>query len=335
MKRNERGIALLLVVFIISLGTLLVFELGRTARYDSRSARAFAERVQGNYVIRSGFNLAQVILAIPKINGPKEDWLGDIWAEIGRARELPIQGLPGTPRIEIIDESAKLNLNLLGEPGKLGEAWRLKFGLLFNQLGFVQESFPESENRTLGNITYSDEQQAAAIADWIDEDAQSIESGSLPVGGIETGLPKAWFYNRELKNLNEALLVPGMTRERLSQAAPFVRATDTDGESAKININTARFETLVALGYSQSSASDILSTRSSTPIDDARLKELNDLNLNDPPMSQFTSTSSTAFSVIVRVRMPNSVRWGKANIAVSGGGAAAARATTLQALELY
>lgn len=335
MKRGERGIALLLVVFIISLGTLLVFELGRTARYDSRSARAFAERVQGNYVIRSGLNLAQVILAIPKINGPKEDWLGDIWAQIGRARELPIQGLPGTPRIEIIDESSKLNLNLLGEPEKLGEAWRIKFGTLFGQLGFVQESFPESEHRTLGNISYSAEQQASVITDWIDADNESAEIGSVGVGGIETGAPPAWFYNRELKNLNEVLLVPGMTRERVSRLAPFVRATNSEGDSSKINVNTARYETLVALGYSQSYASDIVSSRGGAPIDDVRLKELNELNVNEPPLSQFTSTKSTEFSVIVRVRLPNSVRWGKASIAVSGDGAGAARSTSLQSLELY
>ena len=335
MKRGERGVALLLVIFIISIGTLLVFELGRTARYDSRSARAFAERVQGNYVIRSGFNLSQVILAMPKINGPEEDWLGDIWAELGRARELPIQGLPGTPRIEIIDESSKLNLNWLEETGKTGDAWKEKFGQLFNQLGFVQENFSESEHRTPGNVSYESQQQVAVITDWIDDDNESLPSGTLGVGGIESGAPRWWFYNRPLRNLNEVLLVPGMTRERLSRLAPFVKATDSQGGTSKINVNTARFETLLALGYSPSYASDIMSSRTSAPIDDARLKDINGLNVIDPPLDQFTSTKSTDFSVIVRVRMPNSVRWGKANIAVSGGGGASIRSTSLQSLELY
>jgi type II secretory pathway component PulK len=335
MKKNEAGVALLLVVFIIAVGTLLVFEMGRTSRYDSRSARAFAERVQGNYVIRSGFNLSQVLLAIPKLDRPPEDWPGDLWAQLGQARELPIQGLPGTPRIEIIDENSKLNLNWLGGSGRQADGWRLKFASLFNQLGFVQESFPAAEARTIGNIAYSDQQEVAVISDWIDPDDESLPAGALGAAGIESASPPAWFYNRELRNLSESLLIPGITRERLSLLAPFVRATDTQGESTKVNVNTARFETLVALGYSQSSASEIVVGRGREPIDSTRLKEINAQNPSEPPLDKITSTKSTEFSVVVRVRMPNSVRWGRASIAVSGGGANEPRSTSLQSLELY
>jgi len=330
---SERGVALLLVVFIIALGTLLVFELGRTARYDSRSARAFSERIQGNYVIRSGFSLAQVILAIPKLNGPQEDWLGDIWAQIGRAAELPIEGLPGSTRLEIIDESGKLNLNWLGLSGTNAEAWRSRIALLFNQMGFVQESFSRGEEtRTLGNITYSDLDQMAVITDWVDGDEKSYTSQTLGAKGFESSAKPGWFFNRELKNLNEALLIPGMTRERLSQIVPFVRATDTQGDTFKVNVNTARYETLVALGYPTSTAAEIVVDRTSEPIDAARLKELNAV---DPTLDKVTSAKSTEFSVIVRVKLPNSVRWGRASVIVSAGSSNSPRSVSLQELELY
>ena len=332
LNKDERGVALLLVIFIIALGTILVFELGRTSRYDSKSARAFAERVQGNYVIRSGFNLAQIILAVPKLTGSKEDWLGDIWAQIGRAKELPIEGLPGAPRIEIIDESSKLNLNWLGLAGTNGDNWRSRFVDLFQQLGFVQESFSNEEARTVGNTSYSDSDQVAVISDWIDVDKKNFSSRASGGKGFEATAPAGWFYNRELKNLNEVLLIPGMTRERVSQLIPFIRVAETGADSFKVNVNTAKFETLVSLGYPLSTASDIIVEREKDAIDAQRLKTINAIDAN---LDKITTTKSSEFSVVVRVRLPNSVRWGRASIAVSGSGGAAPRSTSLQSLELY
>src|SRR5437773_1132638 len=137
---GERGIALLITVFVIAIGTLIVFELGRMSRYDSRSAHAFAEKIQGNYVLRSGFTVAQILLALPKPDPDiKADWLGDIWNKVGSAPSLPIQGLPGDVRMEIVDESSKLNANLAGLQGNSGNKWRDRFSLLLNELGFERE----------------------------------------------------------------------------------------------------------------------------------------------------------------------------------------------------
>ncbi len=310
----------------------MVFELGRTSRYDARSARAFAERVQGNFIIRSGFNLSQIILAIPKLDRPKEDWLGDLWAQVGRARELPVQGLPGAPRVEIIDESSKLNVNWLGISGPNGEAWRARFASLFNQLGFAQESFSPSEFRTIGNNAFGDLDQVAVITDWVDPDRNSFSSPNLGAKGIESGAQPGWFFNRELRTLSEMLAVPGITRERLSQLMPYVRVGDSQSDSFNVNVNTARYETLVALGYPTSTAAEIVVDREREPITSARLKELNKV---DPALEKVVTTQSSGFSVVVRVRLPNSVRWGRAEILVTDADGSGPRATSLQSMELY
>lgn len=328
---SERGIALLMTVFVIAIGTVLIFELGRMARYDQRSARSFAERIQGNYIIRSGFNVGQVILSIPKIENPKEDWFGDIWSQIGYARDLPIEGLPGNPRIQIVDESSKFNINWLGERGPKGDRWRERFISLFNQLGFVQENFPSGDNRAIGGAAFDDLTQVAAISDWIDEDRSNFQSQALTAKGFESNAPPGYFFNRNLKNINELLLVPGMTRERLGRLIPYVRVDDPSGDSQRININTARYETLVALGYPASIASEITLGQRQAPITTERLKELNQI---DTTLNSITTVRAQEYSIIVRVTLPNSVRWGRAFVSSLNAGAGP-RSASLNSLEIY
>ncbi len=333
VEQGERGIALLITVFVIAIGTIIVFELGRMARYDQRSARAFAERIQGNYVIRSGFTVAQIILALPKPDqtNVKEDWPGDLWSKIGAARTLPVEGLPGETRMQIVDESSKMNVNLLGNRGTNGNRWKVRFALLFNQLGFEKENFKKGENRTVGDLSLDFESQTAAIADWIDEDSNSLQSPAFAAKGFESDAPPGFFFNRELKNINELLLVPGMTRERVSRAMPYIRVDDSNSEGQRINVNTAKYETLVALGYPETMAAEISMAQGTQPIDQARLTELNKI---DPALQQVTTTASSGFSVIVRVRLPNSVRWGRA-IMSSGPGVAGSKTTSILSVEIY
>jgi type II secretory pathway component PulK len=331
-RRSEAGVALLLTVFVIAVGTLLVFELGRLARYDQRSARAFAERIQGQYVIRSGFYLSQILLSLPKEGQGKEDWLGDPWSIIGQARELPVAGLPGEPRVQIADESSKFNLNWAGGKSGASDKWRERLVLLFNQLGFVQENFSQNERRTVGGVALDDVTQVAALADWIDEDESSFASPALSAKGFENGAPPGYFFNRELRTFGELLLVPGITRERVARLLPYSRIIDPTGDIQKINVNTARYETLVALGYPESVASEIVLGQKQAPISSERLKEINQI---DPTLDAITSVKSREFSVTVRVRLPNSVRWGRAYITVSSGTGTGARSATMRAIEIY
>jgi len=331
-RKSEQGIALLLTVFVIAVGTLLVFELGRLSRYDQRSARAFAERIQGQYVIRSGFSLAQILLSIPKLDGGKEDWLGDPWNLVSQMKTLPIEGLPGEPRIQIVDETSKLNLNLAGGRGAQSDKWRVRLVQLFNQLGFVQENFPSNERRTIGGTALDDVSQVAALADWIDEDETSFSNPALAAKGFENGAPPGYFFNRELRTISELLVVPGFTRERVARIIPYAKVGDVTGELPKLNVNTARYETLIALGYPETVASEIILSQNAQPITAERLKEINAV---DPELDKVTTTRSREFSVVVRVKLPNSVRWGRAYLSSTGGGGQGGKNTAISAIEIY
>src|SRR5262249_26519303 len=150
------------------------------------------------------------------------------------------------------------NVNLLGIQGAVGDRWRDRFSLLFNELGYEKESYGAGTHRTPGDIGYDFETQVAVLSDWIDEDSTSFSSNTFPGKGFESGAPPGFFFNRELKNINELLLVPGMTRERLSRSMPFIRVNETAGDSSRVNVNTAKYETLVALGYPETIAQEIV-----------------------------------------------------------------------------
>jgi type II secretory pathway component PulK len=132
--------------------------------------------------------------------------------------------------------------------------------------------------------------------------------------------------------LGEVLLVPGMTRERVSRLLPFVRASEITGDLPRVNVNTARYETLVALGYPETTASEIILNQRREAITQERLKELNAI---DESLNQITTTRSKEFSVTVRIRMPNSVRWGRAYISTGSSGGTAIRTTSVRAVEIY
>ncbi|MCC6952862.1 MAG: hypothetical protein IT290_01960, partial [Deltaproteobacteria bacterium] len=91
--RSERGVALLLAVFVITISSVIIFELGSQLRLDQQNSRAFSDGVRADYVLKSGLNLARLLIEIPKLDGAREDWLGEPWALVGSAPSLPIGGL--------------------------------------------------------------------------------------------------------------------------------------------------------------------------------------------------------------------------------------------------
>lgn len=344
---QERGVALLMAIFIITIATLLVMELGKSARFDSRFSRSFAEGVQAEYMMRSAVNFGRLLIELPKQPQFPQDWLREPWSVISQQSKLPISGVAGEIRMEVVDESAKLDVNILGEAGSRGasssgtpkpssaDRWKERFATLFNSVGLSQENYDPKSRRTLGNVGFEPLQQVAVIADWIDRDQTSFQSAGFPASGIESQADKKWFYNRKLIHLTELLLVPGITRERFQRLLPFLRVSsdEAEPEDKRVNVNTAPYEVLVSIGYPESTALEIVQSRMNTPIDQNRLAEL---NRADPDLGSVTSMTSQQFSVVVRAKLPNTTRWARAIISVDGTSPPPApRSTTLNRFEIY
>lgn len=333
---NERGIALLLTVFVIALATILVMELVSTSKFDTRTSRGFAEQVQSDYILRSGLNLAKLLLEVPKRPEFPEDWLGEPWALIGSAPTLPISGFVGTPQMAIVDEDGKIDVNAIlgaasfgGIPGADGQTqggsqlsaadyWKTGLRELFTRAGFTRQSYPAEEFRTPGNQSFDPAEQVAVIHDFIDADSVAHNSPSFSGVGIESSSNAALFYNRPLKTMSELLLVPGITADRWARIGPLVRVgLPSLASSRRINVNTAPLEVLIALGFPENQAAEIYQQRQNLPITN---QILTTLVQGDPQLSKYTKVTSSEFSVFVRVQMPTMTRWLRAKMSVQGTG---------------
>lgn len=357
---DEKGFALILTIFIVTLTTIIVLDFASETLAYQRTSRMYSERIQADYILKSAINLAQVLLEVPKAEGVREDWLGEPWALISAVQTLPIAGLPGEPevRLQITDESGKINLNSIysgnglagglgGQPGFMTpndpsliggqpsgqglidptSTWKNALRMLFQQRGIVRESYDSKKLRTLGDRGFDADDQVAVIHDWIDPDSQSHISAEFPGNGLESSADKTWFYNRQFRTLSELPLVPGMTLERSARIGPYVRAGRNT--ASRINVNTAPLEVLIAIGFSESQALRIVEERAKDPIGQDELALLVE---GDQQLSRITTITSSEFTAYARVKMPNVERWAKAFISVSGGPGGSRRAT-VQSIE--
>ena len=315
--------------------------------------RSFSEGVQADFVLKSGLSLGRVLLELPKQNGIQEDWLGEPWALIASTPSLPISGIIGEPRIMVVDEGGKININgIVEEANKTGsnpfaalaqasavaaggttdaDYWKNALREVFVQSGMKSQQYPEAQHRTLGNVGFAPDQQVAVIHDWIDADNKSHSSASFDGEGIESSADPTWFYNRPLKSLTELLLVPGMTAERLGRVAPFVHVSLLpSNQSISVNINTAPLPVLIAMGFPPGQAQEMVDQRTNLPI---TADILNTLIAGDPQLRRFARLTSNEFSIYCRVVMPNTTHWLRASITVQGTGNS--RKTVVKSQEFF
>ncbi|MDD2943542.1 MAG: type II secretion system protein GspK [bacterium] len=335
-QNREGGFALLLVVFILSLASIVALETGRMAFFDRRNTRGFVESIQGEYVLKSGLNLARVLLELPKLEGVNEDWLGDPWAMIGQAPSLPIEGLTGEPRISIVDNSGLININALGndtsqagiftgfnnpqtQGGGISDRrsafWKHAAANLFEEIGLVREELGTDSLSTIGGVAFGPPLLPSVIDDWIDGDNQSFSSENYDVEGVESFAPKEFFFNRKLYAIEELMNIPGFTSSRVLMLSKFLRADPGINNNQLININTAPAEVLAAMGLSGVEISQAIEERLNLPVTSNILQTL---LAPYPELKPYFSVNSNSFSVYVRAKMPSRSRWLHAIVTTSG-----------------
>ena len=326
-RNDESGVALLMTIFVVALSTILVLDFSsETLRYQ-RQCRMFQERVQADFMLKSSIGFAQTLIELPK--EIESDWLGDPWSVISSETSLPVDGFIGEPKIHIVDDSGKININSIvgnapvnpNDPNSqsIQNFWRDALSQIFAISGFRNEEYPEEEARTVGNIGFDAVKQVGAIHDWIDSDTITFSDPGFNSQGIESGLDKTFFFNRQLQSLSELALVPGITLDKLNRISRFVRTSPNF--YSRININTAPHEVLEAIGFDSSQVSEIVEQRQALVggYDQSTLSLLVQ-NSGNPRISEVTAVTSQEFSVFVKVIMPNVTRWAKARFIIQGSG---------------
>lgn len=242
-RSDERGIALLLTLLVLTLLVALILEFDAEARREYRDAAAFRDNFKATVLARAAVQAARGVLQQDSLKekqtGQVFDAPTDLWA-------FPITNYAigdGLLNAQIEDEQGKLNLNDLGIAGEPGKAATVKkFKRLFD---LVQV------NPDLVDV----------IVDWVDDNEVQEPAGaeSLYYQGQRPSYKAA---NSTLQTLLELRLIKGITPEIIEKLSKVVTVFPIEGGKL-VNINTAGPLVLQALDQriTQSMATQIIQAR--------------------------------------------------------------------------
>jgi len=244
MAGNQRGIALLTVLWVLTVLMVIVFSYSYLVRTETLSTLSFKEGLEKRFLAEAGIERGILELFYRKKNLNKV-LLEDL--EVWKTDGSPYSGQlgDGTYIVKIFDESGKININTASET------------ILKNLIENLDVEGIESE-------TIVD-----SILDWKDKDdfyrlhgAESDYYQSLPVPY------KA--KNSNFDTLEELLLIKGVTKELLygsGKQQGLIHFLTVHGNTGKVNINAAPREVLMAVsGMNMETADRIIRYRQSQEI---------------------------------------------------------------------
>jgi general secretion pathway protein K len=231
--QNNRGVALILVLLMVSIIVVLTLQLNVSSRAQVHEAANLGDGIRVLYIAKSGLFAGMGILYEDKADA---DTLNEAWAHTASLTEQSMGYFDGGfLELVIEDESGKININKLVEGSAFNNTVR---GLLTRFLSHPRFKLRDREVEDLVN----------AIKDWIDADSEVTGTGAE--NAYYQGLGKPYTArNGPMESIDELLLVRGVTRDLFygTTEMPGLSSFLTVYGEGKININTAPREVLQAL----------------------------------------------------------------------------------------
>jgi general secretion pathway protein K len=232
-QSNQRGVALILVLLMISIIVAITIQLNRSTRSEVYEAANLSDGIRMRYVAESGFYAGEALLLADK---NPFDALTEDWAKT-EMLALKSEGLfdNGSFKLLIEDEGGGIPVNRLVS----GNGYNAPVRDLLLRL-LTGPYFRLSQDQA-GEVV-------DAIKDWIDADDEVTGSGAE--GGYYAGLEKPYAAkNAPLDCIEELLMVKGVTRDLFygtGESPGLVLCLTVFGDG-RININTAPKPVLRAL----------------------------------------------------------------------------------------
>jgi type II secretory pathway component PulK len=310
-KNLQRGVALLLVIFIVALCSILVVNLAYSANIGARLNAHSQQGLRAEYLLKSALNLARVLL---KEDTSPEDARKDPWGLFMQGILIPPELLGLTQQnvrvsLEIRPEESKFPLKALMPPGQSTPdiRWRDALQCLFQRLGFDEDQ-EEDQSGFFPRKNFSSAELVANLIDYMDSDNVAYADSSFAQGieGSST-LPEGFFPNERIQRVGELASIPGFTPTRIRKLTPLVA---TNGNS-KVNINVAPAAVLACLSglsgrLGDSEVQAILSFRDSEegPFESTSLTASLESKIGEPAttaISGMYSAESNWFQVLAKV----------------------------------
>jgi|UniRef100_A0A7C3LUP5 general secretion pathway protein K len=239
----DPGFALVLVLFMVGLITILVLRFVSQSREVLREAEIFRNQTQAYYLARAAIEAGKVILVSSTLESQQS---GQNYTALTQPWATPIINYPvghhGFLSGRIVDESSKLDINLLGQNQFGGTSQtQLQFERLFSLVGVNPSIIP-------------------AIIQWV----TPIPSGSAGGGPYQSMIPPYRPRGGPIGALSELHQVAGMTEAEYQALEPYI----TVASGGQVNVNTASAIVLESLdpGISPAIANQIIQGRPYTSL---------------------------------------------------------------------
>lgn len=246
-RREESGLALIMVMFIVALASMLVVNVTYSTYLGTRMAMTAEKSVQAEYMLKSALNYARVLIKEDKTT--EVDSIKDVWGKYTLG--IPLQqedfinfSLPDVPiLLEVGAEGAKFNLRTLAPAsfgGGTSDVMRDSLERLFALLKVGSEYDGEVWYAPNGQaFEFTSKQMIANLIDYVDPDELPYdESGFTGVEG-----PNSFFPNVDIERLEQLAAVPGFTASRVSKIIPYLSTSDL----GQVNINLAAKPVIMSL----------------------------------------------------------------------------------------
>jgi len=207
---RQRGVALIIVLLILSIATIAVVSMSSSRQLDIRRTENLLRSAQAFEYSYSLESWAAKVLR-DELSENKRDGFDDSWA-----KALPKTAIPGVAA-QLTDLQGRFNLNNLLVENKPSEPDMQRFRRLLTLLDIK----PVIIN---------------AILDWMDADSETRQPGGAEDDSYFDEKTPYRSANRPFADLSELMLVHGVTQQDYKALKPYIYVTDA---YAPINVNTA------------------------------------------------------------------------------------------------
>ena len=273
ISKPQKGIALLMVLWVLTILTVMVFSFSYMARTEAYAALSFRQTIEKKFLAEAGMERGIAELFYMNTNKNKTPVRpGDeVWRTDGRPYKILTEN--GYYTIGITNEAGKVDINTTSE--LILRNLLLNLGLNLDDVDIIVDS----------------------VMDWKDSDDLHRLHGSE--SDHYMSLPNPYkAKNANFDTLEELLLVKGMTPEILYGAEGKEGIIDfltVNSKVTKININAAPREVLLAIpGITPELADAIITIREAQDIQDIQ----GILGNNYPMASPYIDlTGTNAFTI--------------------------------------
>ncbi|HET7923642.1 MAG TPA: type II secretion system minor pseudopilin GspK, partial [Rhodanobacteraceae bacterium] len=218
----QRGVALIMAIIVVAIGTMIAVNLIWRGTLDLRRTESALAADQGLMYVQGAEAWAADILRQDLVDSPMSDHLGEQWAV--ELPPLPVDGGTITGRLEDLQGRFNLN-NLIGADGKESMLARRQF------------------ERLLVSVE-ADPALAGAVIDWLDADTEL----RFPSGGEDVVYsdadPPYRTANSMITSTSELMAISGFDRDTYRRLAPYITVLP---QGTKLNVNTASDVVLASL----------------------------------------------------------------------------------------